>query len=166
MLIYWIVGQIFWKLSEKHHLLFFFPPRASSRCNWIIWESADKIHILNVCMFQSRGESIKLEYQCLALSFFFVSLFLPSFLPSENSLFGNISIFRFIFAKNNVRPPHKNFLSSHYKTTLENDSFTLSKNLTTRTPVVFFLKFICLKYRSPISSGNFVRITDIYMAAT
>ena len=63
-------------------------------------------------------------------------------------------------------PPHKNFLSSHYKTTLENDDFILSKNLPTRIPVVFFLKFICLKYKNPISSGNSVRITDIYMAAT
>lgn len=39
-------------------------------------------------------------------------------------------------------PPPKAFLSSHFKT-LDNDYFTLSKNLPTGISVVFFLKLIC-----------------------
>lgn len=56
--------EVFWEawgITRKHCLLF---PEVSSRLNRIIGLSADKIHILNVCILQRKGEAMELEYQC------------------------------------------------------------------------------------------------------
>lgn len=57
-----------------------------------------------------------------------------------------LEIFSWLVAKSNVSVSpafQKTFIYSHFKTTLENDYFTLAKNVRTRILILSFLKFNC-----------------------